>query len=173
MGLQGGMIARLTNWVGQGRNGLLLGLGLFLALVAMSWVGFIGSDDATYAKGAYGWIDAFPGLYVGGHGTIRYLITIPMALSFSIFGENSFGMVLPCLLYSLAFMILAWRAVRDAASTLSANLALLVLATSPLLVIQSRRVSCSPPCFSFGAALIKGLMRNGCCCRVRWRGALF
>jgi 4-amino-4-deoxy-L-arabinose transferase-like glycosyltransferase len=131
------MMMRLIHSMGQGRGGLFVGLGLFLALVAMSWVGFIGSDDATYAKGAYGWIDAFPGLYVGGHGTIRYLITIPTALSLTVFGENSFGLVLPCLLYTLAFMILAWRAVRDAAGYRHATMALLVLAISPLLVIQS------------------------------------
>ena len=121
----------------HGWRALLIGLALFLTLVAASWVGFIGSDDATFAKGAYGWIDAFPNLYVGGHGTIRYLITIPMALSFTLFGGNDFAMVLPSLLYMLGFLIFAWRAVRDAAGPVSALLALLLLATSPLLVIQA------------------------------------
>lgn len=135
MGLPRGMTGRAISWIATGRRGLWLGLALFLALVALGWVGFIASDDVTYAKGAYGWIEHFP--FVGGHGTIRYPITIPMALSFLAFGENDFAMVLPSLLYMVAFMALAWHAVRRVCGSLAATSALLVLAISPLLVIQS------------------------------------
>jgi 4-amino-4-deoxy-L-arabinose transferase-like glycosyltransferase len=129
------MIDRLISFVGTGRRGLWLGLALFGLLVALSWVGFIASDDVTYAKGAYGWIEHFP--YVGGHGTIRYPITIPMALSFMTFGENEFAMVLPSLLYLLLFLVMAWRVTRDVAGPLPAFCALLACATNPLLVVQS------------------------------------
>ena len=71
------MTDRLASLVTPGRRGLWIGLALFALLVALSWVGFIASDDTTYARGAYGWIEHFP--YVGGHGTIRYPITVPMA----------------------------------------------------------------------------------------------
>lgn len=108
---------------------------LFLALVAACWVGFIGSDDVTFARGAYGWIEHFP--YVGGHGTIRYTLTVPMALSFHLLGENEFAMVLPSLAYLLAFLFLAWRTTRDAAGAGPASAALLLLVTLPLLVIQA------------------------------------
>ncbi|MEY2928222.1 MAG: hypothetical protein RL367_2699, partial [Pseudomonadota bacterium] len=150
------MIAGLVRWAGQGRSGLWLGLGLFAALVAMSWIGFIASDDATYVQGAYGWIDAFPGFFVGAHGTIRTVLTVPMALSFKIFGENSFAMVLPCLLYVLAFMVIVWRAVRDAAGEWSAALVLMLLATSPLIVIQSSiaDVDVIEMCFLFASVLL-------------------
>ena len=56
-------------------NGLLVMLLIgYVALVALFWVGFIASDDVTFAEGAYGWIEQFP--FVGGHGTIRYPLTI-------------------------------------------------------------------------------------------------
>lgn len=129
------MIDRLESFVGAGRRGLLLGLGLFVLLVTLSWVGFIASDDVTYAKGAYGWLEHFP--YVGGHGTIRYPITIPMALSFGAFGENEFAMVLPSLLYLLLFFVMAWRVTRDVAGPLPAFFALLACVTNPLIVVQS------------------------------------
>ncbi len=62
-------------------------------MLGFAWVGYLGSDDVTYVTGAYGWLREFP--YVGGHGTIRYLITWPIALSFLILGEGEFQMILP------------------------------------------------------------------------------
>lgn len=108
---------------------------LFLVLVACNWVGFIGSDDVTFARGAYGWIEQFP--YVGGHGTIRYTLTVPMALSFIALGGRELAMVLPSLLYLLAFFWLAWRTTRDAAGPGAGLAALAALVTLPLLVIQA------------------------------------
>lgn len=129
------MMLRARSWIASGRNGLWFGMVLFCALVAMGWIGFLASDDVTYANGAYGWIRDFP--FVGGHGTIRYPITIPMALSFVTFGENEYAMVLPSLLYMLGVLVLIWHAVRNVGGTWAATSALGVLAISPLLVIQS------------------------------------
>ena len=128
-------MARAGAWIAHGANGLIVGLVVFYALVAFSWTGFIASDDVTFAHGAYGWLEQFP--YVGGHGTIRYTITIPMALAFRIEGENEFAMALPGLLYLTGFLAVAWLAVRRAAGPLPAFGALAALATSPLLVIQA------------------------------------
>ena len=122
-------------WALRGTRGLWIGLALFLLLVASSWVGFLGSDDVTYARGAYGWIEQFP--YVGGHGTIRYPLTIPMALSFLALGGNEIAMVLPSLLYAVGLLAFLWWLVRRATDGVAAFGALLALATSPLLVIQS------------------------------------
>jgi 4-amino-4-deoxy-L-arabinose transferase-like glycosyltransferase len=130
MGVSRSMIAML-----KGRFGLLAMLICFLLLVAWGWVGYLGSDDTTYAIGAYGWIEEFP--YVGGHGTIRYPITMPMALSFLTFGGNEFAMVLPSLLYMIGFLIMIWATVRGIGNDAMAVGALAMLITSPLLVIQS------------------------------------
>ncbi len=129
------MRARIGHWLGQGANGLLLGLATLYALIALAWVGFIASDDVTFARGAYGWIEHFP--YVGGHGTIRYTITIPMAIAFRLFGENEFSMALPGMAYLTGFIILAWCAVSRVYGKLPAFGAVLALATSPLLVIDA------------------------------------
>ena len=129
------MTGRLSAWISRGGNGLIAGLLLFYSLVASGWTGFIASDDVTFAHGAYGWLEQFP--YVGGHGTIRYTITIPMALAFRLVGENEFAMALPGLLYLSALMAVVWLAVRRAAGALPAFAALVALATSPLLVIQA------------------------------------
>ena len=105
---------------------------VFLALVAYAWVGYLGSDDVTYADGAYGWIESFP--YVGGHGTVRYTITVPMALSFLAFGESEFSMALPTLLYGLGLIGLILLMLHRALGAAPACFAAVVLITSPLLV---------------------------------------
>jgi 4-amino-4-deoxy-L-arabinose transferase-like glycosyltransferase len=121
------------------RAGLLWALITFGLLVAWGWVGFFGSDDAFYAAGAYGWLTEFP--YVGGHGTIRYPITIPIALSFLTLGENEFSMALPSLLYMLGFLVLTyfavWRTGDNRAGGWPAFGALATLVTCPLLVVQA------------------------------------
>ena len=122
------------------RWGLVALLLLFTTLIALFWVGFIGSDDTTFAYGAYGWIEQFP--YVGGHGTIRYPITIPMALSFLAFGGNEIAMALPSFLYMVGALILAWFAIgnataRNQTTRAPAFFALLLAVTCPLFVIQA------------------------------------
>jgi 4-amino-4-deoxy-L-arabinose transferase-like glycosyltransferase len=117
------------------KAGLFVTLILFALLVAWGWVGFLGSDDVTYAKGGYGWLENFP--FVGGHGTIRYPITIPIALSFLTLGEHEFAMVLPSLLYMFGFLALTWFAVQRAGDGWLAFGALAALITCPLLVVQS------------------------------------
>ncbi len=121
------MISRLSL-----RSSILIILAVFLGVVAVTWVGFLASDDATYARGAYGWIEDFP--YVGGHGTIRFTITIPVALSFLAFGGSEFALILPSLLYSLCLVALliyaVWRMAGQKAMLMIAPL----LVTLPVLV---------------------------------------
>lgn len=108
---------------------------LFILLLGLCWVGFLGSDDTTYATGAYGWIEHFP--YVGGHGTIRYPITLPTALSFLALGGNEFALVLPTLLYALGLIGVCWFALSRLVDPVSAALALAALCTLPVLVVFS------------------------------------
>ena len=128
----------MTWWL-QNKAGLFVTLFAFAALVTWGWIGFLGSDDVTFAIGGYGWLEDFP--YVGGHGTIRYPITIPIALSFLTLGENEFAMVLPSLLYMLGFLVLTWftvkRAGGDSEGGWLAFSALAAVVTCPLLIVQS------------------------------------
>ena len=119
----------------QTKAGLVVALISFAALVAWGWVGFLGSDDVTFAIGGYGWLEHFP--FVGGHGTIRYPITIPIALSFLTLGEHEFAMVLPSLLYMVGFLTLTWFTVKRAGDGWLAFGAMAALITCPLLVVQS------------------------------------
>lgn len=112
----------------------LVGLSLltFIALMAYAWVGYLGSDDVTYADGAYGWMESFP--YVGGHGTVRYTITVPMALSFLAFGESEFSMALPTLIYGLGLIAILVLMLHRALGAGPAAFVSIVLITSPVLV---------------------------------------
>lgn len=136
----------------RGFNRLLVcGLVLFGVMVGLFWVGFLASDDATYARGAYGWIDSFP--YVGGHGTIRYTITIPIALSFLALGENEVALALPSFLYALVLLTLLGTAAYRFGGVRAAFFALLFSATLPLLVIGGSIASIDivEACFIFAS----------------------
>ncbi len=108
---------------------------IFCALLSIFWTGFIASDDAIYADSAYGWLTQFP--YIGGLGTNRYPLVMPVALSFLLAGENEFALVLPSLLYSLVMVstLIFW--IRKVDNGKWGFWAALLLVTSPLLVIQS------------------------------------
>jgi len=137
-------------------------LAFFCILVALGWVGFIASDDVTYAHGAYGWIEEFP--YIGGHGTIRYPITIPMALSFLIFGNNEFALALPSLLYMLGALSIAWNLVKASFGRRAAFLAIAAAITSPLFITQASIANSDMPELFFQLASIalflKGLEKE-------------
>lgn len=148
-------------------------LALFLVLVGINWIGFIGSDDVTFARGAYGWLEAFP--YVGGHGTIRYPLTVPMALSLRLLGENEVAMVLPSLAYLLLAFWILWRLVRSAAGPGGASLALLLLITLPLFVIQASIANVDAPELAFVLASLalywQGIEQRPCAAWLLGAGA--
>jgi 4-amino-4-deoxy-L-arabinose transferase-like glycosyltransferase len=82
---------------------------LQILVISYMWIGFLGSDDvAWYYAGARGWLDHPP--FVGGHGTIRYLLTLPVAASISTFGDTQLALLLPSLIYGLAvsFIVMLW-----------------------------------------------------------------
>jgi len=105
---------------------------LFLLLVSWDWIGYVGSDDAIYWGGGKGWLEHFP--YVGGHGSIRETITIPIALSIAFLGNGTGALVLPTLLYTLSLIVLLVGWVNRAAGPTAAVLTAVFLATSPILV---------------------------------------
>jgi 4-amino-4-deoxy-L-arabinose transferase-like glycosyltransferase len=109
------------------------------AILAFAWVGYLGSDDVTYATGAYGWLREFP--YVGGHGTIRYTITWPIALSFLAFGEGEFQLVLPTICYFAALVIFTYLCVARLLDRQTAVLAGILVMTLPLFAVQATTAS--------------------------------
>ena len=118
---------------------IILILAATVAVLSFAWVGFLGSDDVTYVVGAYGWLQHFP--YVGGHGTIRYLITVPIAISFRLFGEGEFQMILPTILYFAGLVVITYWFVARLIDRATAILAAILLVTLPLLAVQATTAS--------------------------------
>jgi len=83
--------------------GFALVLILATAYTWWGWIGYIGADDVFwYYGGARGWLDHFP--FVGGHGTIRHTLNIPMALSVVLLGPGIPALVLPGIIYGVALL---------------------------------------------------------------------
>lgn len=137
------MMQNTLTWIAQGQRGLWLALAALVPCVILGWVGHIGSDDATYMRGAYGWLEQFP--YVGNHGTFRYPLTIPIALSFLAFGEGELTATLPSFLYLLAFLLFSWSVLKELAGSLAAFLAILLVVTCPLIAVQTSIVGIDIP----------------------------
>ena len=101
---------------------------LLLSMLAFFWVGFLGSDDALYWRGASGWLNHFP--YLGGdHWTLRHTLVVPMALARLIFGNSAASLALPTILYAegtIAIIgVLLWRN----SGPLTAIIALVLIST--------------------------------------------
>lgn len=105
-------------------------------LLNFGWIGYLASDDAIYASGGIGWLTQFP--YVGDHhGSVREPMTIPIALSFALFGRNEFALVLPTLLAFLATLAVTYFALARRLGPNAGMAGALLLATTPLFAVQS------------------------------------
>ena len=118
---------------------VVLLLAVMAAVLGFAWVGYLGSDDVTYVTGAYGWLREFP--YVGGHGTIRYLITWPIALSFLILGEGEFQMILPTICYFAVLIALTYLCMSRVLDRSTAMVAAILVMTLPLFAVQATTAS--------------------------------
>lgn len=108
---------------------------LLFLILPWIWIGFLGSDDATYVEGAYGWLLNFP--YVGDFGTIRYPLTLPIALSYTIFGESAFSSTLPNLVLFFAIVFGTYFVLRRHVGTNTAFGTCLILVTLPIFVVNA------------------------------------
>src|SRR5262245_10748948 len=127
-------------------------LGLAIALLMIFHSGFIATDDASYLVGALGWLQHFP--YVGeSHWTLRHTITIPTALSVAALGLNELAVVLPNVLYFLAFLILNAYFITRYTGRQAAIATLLLLITMPgFLVVSTYLNTDIPELFFLSAA---------------------
>jgi len=106
----------------------------FLILVAIFWVGFLGSDDVAYWDGATRWSTQFP--YVGtSHWTLRHTLVIPMAFSRLLLGDGLAAMALPSLLYALGVIVVLAIWTQSAAGIRSAIAVLILVITCPQFVL--------------------------------------
>ncbi len=106
-------------------------------MLRFAWVGYIHSDDIFYADSARGWIAQFP-WYVGDtHWSLRHTFVLPLALSFSLWGENQASLAAVSILYFLALVVFTYAI---SAKQLGTHIALAICAaliTTPVFAIWS------------------------------------
>jgi hypothetical protein len=84
-------------------SNLFIILVIGVVMLNVAWVGYVGSDDHSYARGALGWLDQFP--YVGkNHWTLRHTVVIPVAVSLAVFGMREISLGLPSALLFLLIL---------------------------------------------------------------------
>ena len=105
-------------------------------LLNFGWIGYLASDDAIYVSGGIGWLTQFP--YVGDHhGNVREPMTMPIALSFALLGQNEFALVLPTLLAFLGTLAITYFALARRLEPNAGMTAALLVAATPLFAVQS------------------------------------
>lgn len=108
--------------------------------VSFAWIGFIGSDDASYASAASAWLYEFP--FVGSsHWALRHPLVIPTALSFLLFGKSEFSLILPTLTYLFGLLMLTYVFLSIIENRRLAVFTTVVVCTTPLIALTSTTAS--------------------------------
>ncbi|MBO3714714.1 MAG: glycosyltransferase family 39 protein [Candidatus Accumulibacter sp.] len=101
--------------------------------VTIGWVGFTASDDQYYYSAALKWLEEE--WYLPDHfGRVRHSISLPIALSISLFGDRELAVILPSTVYYFATIGLTFVCVSRSADRTVAFLACAVFATFPVVV---------------------------------------
>jgi 4-amino-4-deoxy-L-arabinose transferase-like glycosyltransferase len=116
------------------RKDLLVLAGLVLVsilVVALTWVGFMASDDGAYLVGAEGWLEAPP--YAGAnHWEVRSTLVLPMAACIGLFGSGELQTSLASVLYYAALMASAYVVLARRFGSRAAWVGTALLLTTPL-----------------------------------------
>ncbi len=115
---------------------LLVVLAAGATMTGLAWVGYVGSDDHSYARGALGWLHAFP--YVGqDHWTLRHTVVVPIAASLALIGPHELALGLPSAVLFLVMLATTYRYAARFFGVDTALLASLLLATTPLFAVHA------------------------------------
>jgi 4-amino-4-deoxy-L-arabinose transferase-like glycosyltransferase len=115
---------------------LLLVLLVGATMMGLAWVGYVGSDDHSYVRGALGWLNDFP--YVGrDHWTLRHTVVLPIAASLALVGSREIALALPSAALFLVLLGTTHRYSGRFFGDDAAPLASLLLATTPLFAVQA------------------------------------
>jgi 4-amino-4-deoxy-L-arabinose transferase-like glycosyltransferase len=105
-------------------------------LVTLAWVGYVGTDDQSYGRGALGWLNRFP--YVGdNHWKLRHPVVIPLAVSLAIFGYREISLGLPSAFFFLAFLGVNYYYLQRFFDPRFGLLASALMATTPLFAVYA------------------------------------
>jgi len=109
-----------------------------IVMLSMAWVGYVGSDDHSYARGALDWLNHLPHPYIGDdHWTLRHPVVIPVAVSLALFGFREISLGLPSALLFLLFLGTNYFYLQRFFGAGVALLGTVLLATTPLFVVQA------------------------------------
>jgi hypothetical protein len=109
-----------------------------MMMLSMAWVGYVGSDDHSYARGALGWLAHFPRPYVGDdHWTLRHPVVVPIAVSLALFGFREISLGLPSAFLFLLFLVVNYFYLQRFLGASVALLSAVMLATTPLFAVQA------------------------------------
>jgi Dolichyl-phosphate-mannose-protein mannosyltransferase len=141
------IVSRLFSWQTVRPNGgsscgnehvwnLLLIFITATSMLSMAWVGYVGSDDQSYARGALGWLNSFP--YIGeNHWQLRHPLVIPLAASLAIFGHREISLGIPSATFFFIFLGVNYYYLQRFFDVRYGVLASLLLATTPLFVVYA------------------------------------
>jgi 4-amino-4-deoxy-L-arabinose transferase-like glycosyltransferase len=117
-------------------SGLAIVLSAGIGMLTLAWVGYVGSDDHSYARGALAWLHDFP--YVGDdHWTLRHPVVLPIAASLALFGFREASLGVPSAVFFLLFLAVTYRYLYRFCDVQFALLTSLFLATTPLFAVQA------------------------------------
>jgi 4-amino-4-deoxy-L-arabinose transferase-like glycosyltransferase len=115
---------------------LLIILVTGLIIVTLAWVGYVGTDDQSYARGALGWLNRFP--YLGdNHWALRHPVVIPLAVSLAIFGYREISLGLPSAFFFLVFLGVNYYYLQRFFDSRFGLLASAFMATTPLFAVYA------------------------------------
>ena len=113
---------------------LILAVGV--VMLSVGWVGYVGSDDHSYARGALGWLNQFP--YMGDdHWTLRHTVVIPIGVSLAVLGMREISLGIPSALLFLLMLAFNYHYSQRFFGARFALLVSIFMATTPLLVVQA------------------------------------
>ena len=109
--------------------------GLCLLMLFFSWIGHGGGDDIAYIQAGLSWIKSFP--FIGeSHISLRHSVTLPLALSFKLFGVNELASIYPSILYYFALVILSYLVIHYITDRRTGLLSAVLIATTPLISVN-------------------------------------
>lgn len=112
-----------------------------VAALAIGWIGYTASDDAAYYQAAQLWL-THPPVAGADHWATRFPLILSLAGSLALLGAGPAAMAATALGWYLIFLAL----VRDLASRIAGPragwLAVILMATLPVVVAQATTVSC-------------------------------
>lgn len=117
---------------------------LIILTLALSWAGYIASDDGLYFEGARHWVDKGP--FAGdSHWTTRFPVILTFAGAILIFGKGFGAFWATSILFYMLIIALTGRFTAEIATRQAGWIAAMLVATLPVIASNSSIVNCDLP----------------------------